>query len=214
MIKSSSIARRVLLPKSAVASVVCVIILLCIVPLLVSGVRYLITKSWFVEVSFDGTFGEFSRFVAKNDGRSEQFVRIPRFALSTAKFGKLDWYELDSKIADNGRLVPPGRRVEFSVAVPVNISEYLCSSLRAIGFFAQYGTLKNGRLMLAGGSATVAKKILEDLSCSYDVSNKALDDANARRVETRSNVTPTVRVPCSQVNWISDCVSQVVPFDG
>jgi hypothetical protein len=214
MIEPTSAARRVLLPKSTSVRIACVLVLLCIVPLLASAARYLTVRSWFLEVSFQGTVDDVSRFVAKNTSTSEQFVRIARFVVSTARFGKLDWDDFESKVADTGRFVPPAGHAEFSVTTPANPTEYLCSSLRATGFFAQYGTLKKGRLMPAGEAATITKKILEDLSCSYDVSNQVPDAVSARQMETNPYFPLRVRVPCGQVSWISNCVSQVVPFDG
>jgi hypothetical protein len=204
---------KTLLPKSTGLRVASLIILVCAVPLLGSTVRYLKNISWNVQVSFQGTFDNASRFVAHNSGRSEQFVRIARFVLSTARFGKLDWDEFESRMADPGRFVPPAASAEFSVDAPVDTEEYLCSSLRAIGFFAQYGALNEGRLVPDGEPASLrTRKIVEDLSCSFDVADRDSSvDSNVRQKDANSNARQKIPVPCGQVRWISDCVSQLMP---
>lgn len=207
-----SIARRILFPKSPGARITSAFALLCIAPLLFSATRFLIDKTWSVEVSFQGMSDDVSRFVAYNGNRSEQFIRVTRFVLSTARLGKLDWDEFESKIADPGRFVPAAGRIDFSAAAPADTGEYLCSSLRAIGFFAQYGALKKGRLTEGAERASTAKKIIEDLSCSYDFSNKKQPIESVSQKDDGWDVTQTIHVPCGQVGWVSGCVSQIAPF--
>ncbi|MBU6461278.1 MAG: hypothetical protein KGK01_07410 [Bradyrhizobium sp.] len=207
-----SIARRVWFPKSPGARIASAFALLCIAPLLFYATRFLIDKAWSVEVTFQGMSDDVSRFAVYNGNRSKQFVRVTRFVLSTARFGKLDWDDFDSKIADPGRFVPAAGRIDFSVVAPADTGEYLCSSLRAIGFFAQYGALKNGRLTAGPARASTAKKIIEDLSCSYDFSNKKQPMESVSQKDDGSDVTQTIHVPCGQVGWVSECVSQIAPF--
>ncbi len=202
--------RNILLPKSAAFKAVSLFVLICAVPLLVTVGRYLVNLSWGVEVSFRGTLGNTSKFVVHNSGRSEQLVRIAHFVVSTARFGKLDWDEFETRTMDAGRVVSAEAIIEFSVDVPADTGEFMCSSLRAIGFFRDYGTLAKGSLTPDGEPASQrANKIVDDLSCSFDVRDYARGDAG-RRTGSNSPPKQKIRVPCGQVSWISGCIAQVV----
>lgn len=199
-------ARSVLFPKSVGWRIVLAIILICTVPVLGRVVRDLLSGPWHIQISYRGSLNDSSRFLARNTGQSAQFVRITRFALSTAELGNLNSDEFESKIKDAGRLIPPAAIAEFTVNAPSDTETYLCSSLRAIGFFAQYGTLEKGRLKSSEEPISLrTQKMLGDLSCWFGMSNRSISHKHVD--EER------ISVPCAQVNWVSGCISQLMPPD-
>ncbi len=202
--------RNIPLPKSAALKAVSLFALICAVPLLVTGGRYLVDMSWGVQVSVQGMLDNSSKFAVRNGGRSEQFVRIAHFVVSTARFGKLEWDEFSTRTTDAGRAVPAETSIEFSVDVPADTGEYMCSSLRAIGFFSRYGALTKGKLTPDGKPASQRmNEIADDLSCSFDVRDYPGDLAG-RRSDAKSPPKRKIRVPCGQLSWMSSCIAQIV----
>ena len=188
--------------------------LICNLQLAIFAIRYLRYVSWNIDISFQGTSGNSAKFVVHNRERSDQFVRIDRFILTTPSFAKLDWDVFERWTTDQGRFVPPGASVDFSVEAAANTDGFLCSSLRADGLFASYGTLIKGKLSANGTPASLrVKQIVEELTCAYGVVDFA-QDAESKTRQRETNEKQRIRVPCSQVNWIQACIAQIMPPDG
>jgi hypothetical protein len=155
-----------------------------------------------VDVMYDHMAGESIFLEAKNDGLSAKTVSIDAFVLSTAKFGKIAYDEFEARLADNHIVVPGGEAKSIVTFAPADTQPYLCSQLRSIGFFLNYGKLSNGRL-LGNSTPHLAQHIVDDLRCSFTI----LETTPA---ET-SPLTYKVRTNCSKVSWLSDCVASVLP---
>ena len=157
-----------------------------------------------MKIAYQQTIGNTSHFRVVNHENSLRFIRMHRFVVSTAKFGNLEPDEFESKFTDPGRFVPAGVEMAIAVNAAEDTGEYLCSSLRSIGFFAKYGTMKGGRLLPDERAVSLRnQQILGDLSCRFRYFN----------FEPKPNYFDNrgLRVSCGRVPWIVACVSQVLP---
>jgi hypothetical protein len=157
-----------------------------------------------VTVAYSQTVGNTSLFRVANRGSARRFIRMNRFLVSTAKFGNLEPDEFESKLSDLGRFVSAGTEMAIAVDAAGDTEEYLCSSLRSIGFFAKYGSLKQGRLLADERPASLRnQQILGDLNCRF----RFFDfEAKPESFDNR-----TLRVPCDRVSWVAACVSEILP---
>jgi len=174
--------------------------------MLSSIAAYVLTYRPSLKLFFVQTVGNSSQFIAKDPDEPLQFLRITRFVISTAKFGNLDSVQFESRLSDPGRSISREQTLDFKVDAPSDSEEYLCSSLRSVGFFAKYGTMKEGRLLPneQPRPARVAQ-VIKGLTCRFNYSNRSSsDDPDGRWA---------IGVPCTHVDWIFRCVSEVLPPD-
>jgi hypothetical protein len=155
-----------------------------------------------VEVTYNHMAGDTLFFETKNDGLSAKTVKIDTFVLSTAKFGKLSYDEFEARLADNHTVVAGGEAKSIVIAAPADTQPYLCSQLRSIGFFLNYGKLINGKL-LGNSTSHWAQHIVDDLRCSFRISETTPAETNI--------LTYTVRTNCNKVRWLFDCAASVLP---
>jgi hypothetical protein len=155
-----------------------------------------------VDVTYDHMAGDSIFFEARNNGIPAKTISIDVFVLSTAKFGRIAYDEFEEPLAGNHTVVAGGEAKNIVVAAPADTQPYLCSQLRSIGFFLDYGKLSNGKLV-ENSTPRRAQDIIDDLRCSFTISETTPAQTDA--------LTHKVRTNCSKVSWLSDCVATVLP---
>jgi hypothetical protein len=165
---------------------------------------YVLTRRSAIQLDFVRTIGNVSQFVVTNARSSQQFARITRFVISTAQFGNLSWEQFESRFSDVGRAIPAAGTINFTVEAPSDTEEYLCSSLRSVGFFAPYGAMANGKLLPNGQSlSNRGTAITHALTCWFNYTDLSTSQGPNDRWK--------IVVPCGHVDWILRCVSEVLP---
>jgi hypothetical protein len=154
-----------------------------------------------VEVRYDRMASGVLLFHAGNRGASPILLNIEKFVVSTMKLGKIGYDQFEVRFAKDSTVVAGGGATSIAVPVPTGTQSYLCSQLRSIGFFLDYGQLRNGRLP-EPFTPERTKQIASDLRCSFTISEAGPADKNAVEYEIRS--------ACDNVAWINDCVATVL----
>lgn len=154
-----------------------------------------------VEVRYDGIASEVLLFHAENHSALPILLEIEKFEVSTLKFGKIGYDRFDVRFAKNTTVVASNGSTSIAIPAPTGTQPYLCSQLRSIGFFLDYGPLRNGRLP-ERFSAERTKQIASDLRCSFTVSEARAAEKNPAEYE--------LRLACDKVSWINDCVATVL----
>jgi hypothetical protein len=152
------------------------------------------------EVRYDPMASNVLLFHAENHGALPISAAIDKFVVSTLKFGKIGYDQFDVPLAKNRTMVAGSGTASIAIPAPTGAQSYLCSQLRSIGFFLDYGQLENGKLLerFAPGRA---KQIASDLRCSFVIS-EASPAASAAEYE--------IHPPCDKIAWINDCVATVL----
>jgi hypothetical protein len=153
-----------------------------------------------VEVRYDRMASNVLLFHAENHGALPISAAIDKFVVSTLKFGKIGYDQFEVQFAKNSATVAPSGTASIAIPTPTGAQSYLCSQLRSIGFFLDYGRLENGKLpeRFAPGRA---KQIASDLRCSF-----VLSEAGPAASRAEYEIHP----PCDQIAWINDCVATVL----
>ena len=154
-----------------------------------------------VEVQYDRIVSDVLHFRAENRGASPILLGVEKFAVSTLKFGKIGYDQFDVRFTKNSTAVAGNGATSIAIPVPTGTQPYLCSQLRSIGFFLDYGKLRSGRLP-EPFTAQRAKQIANDLRCSFTISEAGTAAKNAAEYE--------FRLACDKVPWINDCVATVL----
>jgi hypothetical protein len=154
-----------------------------------------------LEIRYDRTASEVLLFHAENHGALPISLEIKKFEVSTLKVGKVGYDRFDLRFAKNSAVVAGNGSTNIAIPAPIGAQPYLCSQLRSIGFFRDYGSLRNGRL-LERLSAERTRQIASDLRCSFTISEAGAAANNPAEYE--------VRLACDTVPWISDCVATVL----
>jgi hypothetical protein len=154
-----------------------------------------------VDVRYDRTASDVLLFHAENRGASPILLGIEKFAVSTLKLGKIGYDQFEVRFAKNSTVVAGGGATSIAIPVPTGTQPYLCSQLRSIGFFLDYGQLQSGRLP-EPSTPERTKQIASDLHCSFTISEAGPAAKNAAEYE--------IRLACDKVAWINDCVATVL----
>ncbi len=99
-----------------------------------------------VEVRYDRIASDVLLFRAENRGALPILLGIEKFVVSTLKFGKIGYDQFDVRFPKNSTVVASNGSTSIAIPVPTGAQPYLCSQLRSIGFFLDYGQLRSGRL--------------------------------------------------------------------
>jgi hypothetical protein len=154
-----------------------------------------------VEIRYDHTASDVLLFQVKNRGGLPILLRMDKFEVSTMKFGKIGYDRFEVRFAKNSTLVAGGQATSIAAPAPAGAQSYLCSQLRSIGFFLDYGQLRNGKLP-EPSTPDRTKQIANGLRCSFTISEAGPDDKNTVEHEIRS--------ACDNVAWINGCVATVL----
>jgi hypothetical protein len=154
-----------------------------------------------VELRYDRIASDVLLFHAENHGALPILLDIEKFEVSTLKFGKIGYDRFDVRFAKNSIVVAGNESTSIAIPTPTGTQPYLCSQLRSIGFFLDYGPLRSGRLP-ERFSAERTKQIASDLGCSFSISEAGAAAKNTAKYE--------IRLACDKVPWISDCVATVL----
>jgi hypothetical protein len=152
-----------------------------------------------IEVRYDGATGNDLLFHAENHGALPISAAIDKFVVSTLKLGKVGYDQFEVELAKNGTLVAGGGTARITIPEPSGAQPYLCSQLRSIGFFLDYGRLSNGKLP-ERFSVGRAERIASDLRCSFAISETG---------PTATKAKYEIRPACDQIAWINQCVASV-----
>jgi hypothetical protein len=153
-----------------------------------------------VDLFYTHTAENNSFFQAQNRSPFTKEITVKSFAISTARFGTIGYDKFDEDLADNHSVVAGYDLKSITVPAATDTEPYLCSQLRSVGFFLNYGKVEHGKLPQIS-TPDRAQQIANDLSCSFTVS-----EASPGAVP----VNYTQSVECSRVSWVSDCVSSVL----
>jgi hypothetical protein len=165
------------------------------------AVAFLYPRGPVVEVRYDRTTNESLLFQAENPGSSPIALVIEKFVVSTLKLGKIGFDQFEIQFAKNGAIVAGNAATGISVPVPKGAQPYLCSQLRSIGFFRDYGEVRDGKLP-GRSSPERAQQIARDLRCSFTISEAVAAAGHPAEY--------TAGLACDRVAWIRDCVAGVL----
>jgi hypothetical protein len=178
---------------------------LLVVFLTVSGVVFLVTKNFPMTIVYLGMEDTTIHFLVRNKELSDRAVDFKTFVLATSGFGGFDSDRFESDLGEQTTFnVAGGSMGRINVNAMPDTEQYLCASLRSIGFFSTYGTLKQGRLIPNTiAKSTRSESIIKDLQCWFRVLEINSDGS--------FNHTYNLPVECKSVPLVSSCVESALP---
>lgn len=154
-----------------------------------------------VEVRYDRMASEVMIFHVENRSDLPILLGIEKFVVSTLKLRTIGFDRFEVQFANNSAVVAGTGSTSIAIPVPSGAQPYLCSQLRSIGFFLNYGQLRNGRLR-EPLSPERTKQMADDLRCSFAISETSTAAKNPAEYE--------FGVACDKVAWINACVATVI----